>query len=230
MKRDDFKKIIKLRSIWKIDRRKGNYTLPNGEKLTIYVKKLVESQMKIDNLLIASNGISELAENGTLKENNLMISPFARRFQKMKFAHLTTWQAKQKHLRLLPMVANCILLRSFCRSSCTLPGLHRLRSGKRAGVRAPGQEKDPAKYQHRFWSELHPESMLLFAYRCASGQMIRIQFWAHLYVVCHRHLLQTACIMVSFSCALPPWIWYHAGKIHATYLQAHTSVLSWNQL
>jgi hypothetical protein len=56
MKRDDFKKIIKLRSIWKIDRRKGNYTLPNGEKLTIYVKKLVESQMKIDNLLIASNG------------------------------------------------------------------------------------------------------------------------------------------------------------------------------
>lgn len=48
MKRDDFKKIIKLRSIWKIDRRKGNYTLPNGEKLTIYVKNLVESQMKVD--------------------------------------------------------------------------------------------------------------------------------------------------------------------------------------
>ena len=56
MKRDDFKKIIKLRSIWKIDRRKGNYTLPNDEKLTVYVKKLVESQMKIDNLLIASDG------------------------------------------------------------------------------------------------------------------------------------------------------------------------------
>lgn len=56
MKREDFKKIIKLRSIWKIDRRKGNYTLPNGEKLTVYVKIMVESQMKIDNLLISSDG------------------------------------------------------------------------------------------------------------------------------------------------------------------------------
>ena len=30
MKREDFKKIIKLRSFWKIDKRKGNYKLPNG--------------------------------------------------------------------------------------------------------------------------------------------------------------------------------------------------------
>ena len=33
MKREDFKKIIKLRSFWKIDRRKGNYKLPNGKFL-----------------------------------------------------------------------------------------------------------------------------------------------------------------------------------------------------
>lgn len=56
MKREDFKKIIKLRSFWKIDRRKGNYTLPSGQKLTVYVKRLVETQMKVDSLLIDSDG------------------------------------------------------------------------------------------------------------------------------------------------------------------------------
>lgn len=56
MKREDFKKIIRLRSFWKIDRRKGNYKLPNGEYLADYVRRLVESQMKLDNLGIASNG------------------------------------------------------------------------------------------------------------------------------------------------------------------------------
>ena len=56
MKREDFKKIIKLRSVWKIDKRKGNYVLPNGEKLSSYVRELVESQMKLDNLLIRNNG------------------------------------------------------------------------------------------------------------------------------------------------------------------------------
>lgn len=56
MKREDFKKIIKLRSIWKIDKRKGNYELPNGEKLSTYVRNLVESQMKLDDLQIRENG------------------------------------------------------------------------------------------------------------------------------------------------------------------------------
>ena len=56
MKREDFKKIIKLRSCWKIDKRKGNYKLPNGNNLSAYVTDLVESQMKLDNLGIRSNG------------------------------------------------------------------------------------------------------------------------------------------------------------------------------
>lgn len=56
MKREDFKKIIKLRSCWRIDRRRGNYTLPNGEKLSSYVRDLVESQMELDNLGIAKSG------------------------------------------------------------------------------------------------------------------------------------------------------------------------------
>lgn len=56
MKREDFKKIIKFRSIWKIDKRKGNYKLPNGKMLSDYITGLVESQMKLDNLGIRSNG------------------------------------------------------------------------------------------------------------------------------------------------------------------------------
>lgn len=56
MKREDFKQIIKFRSVWKIDKRKGDYRLPNGEMLHDYVSDLVESQMKLDNLAIRSNG------------------------------------------------------------------------------------------------------------------------------------------------------------------------------
>ena len=56
MKRIDFIQIIKLRSFWKIDKRRGNYKLPNGERLSRYIVKLVESQMKIDNLGVRENG------------------------------------------------------------------------------------------------------------------------------------------------------------------------------
>lgn len=56
MTRENFKKIIKLRSIWKIDKRKGNYKLPSRDYLKDYIRRLVESQMKIDNLGIMENG------------------------------------------------------------------------------------------------------------------------------------------------------------------------------
>lgn len=56
MKREDFKKIIKLRSFWKIDKRMGNYKLPNGTRLSHYVRELVKSQMQLDNLGILANG------------------------------------------------------------------------------------------------------------------------------------------------------------------------------
>lgn len=55
MRREDFRNIIKLRSIYKIDKRKGNYNLIEG-KLSDYIIGLVESQMKIDNLGIAKDG------------------------------------------------------------------------------------------------------------------------------------------------------------------------------
>lgn len=64
MKRENFKKIIKLRSCWKIDKRKGNYKLPNGKHLSDYILDLVESQMKIDDLGIRANGDLCFASGG----------------------------------------------------------------------------------------------------------------------------------------------------------------------
>lgn len=64
MKRENFKKIIKLRSVWKIDKRKGNYKLPNGKFLSDYVQDLVESQMGLDHLGICSNGDLCLVSGG----------------------------------------------------------------------------------------------------------------------------------------------------------------------
>lgn len=56
MKRTDFIKIIRLRSRWKIDKKRGNYELPSGDRLSVYVKHLVETQMELDTLLIRENG------------------------------------------------------------------------------------------------------------------------------------------------------------------------------
>lgn len=56
MKRENMQKIIKFRSIWKVDKRKGNYKLPNGERLSVYLGELLREQMTLDSLLIASDG------------------------------------------------------------------------------------------------------------------------------------------------------------------------------
>ena len=56
MDRINFIQIIKLRSFWPIDKRKGNYYLPSGERLSAYVRTLIDSQMQLDSLAIASDG------------------------------------------------------------------------------------------------------------------------------------------------------------------------------
>lgn len=53
IKRDDFKQIIKIRSIWSLN---GNWQLPNGQMLNDYVYDLVISQLKLDNLGISKTG------------------------------------------------------------------------------------------------------------------------------------------------------------------------------
>ena len=64
MKRADFIQIIKLRSCWKIDKRKGDYELPNRERLSSYIAKLVESQMRLDSLGITSSGNLDFCTGG----------------------------------------------------------------------------------------------------------------------------------------------------------------------
>lgn len=66
MTRKELATIIKARSIWKIDRRRGDYKLPNGERLSEYVYDLVESQLSLDNLGILANGNMAFLNNKIL--------------------------------------------------------------------------------------------------------------------------------------------------------------------
>lgn len=56
MKRNDFKQVVKIFSIFQIDKRKGNYTLPNGAKLSEYLQNLVSEILERNNLAIRSDG------------------------------------------------------------------------------------------------------------------------------------------------------------------------------
>ena len=77
MKRADMQKIIKLRSVWKVDKRRGNYRLPSGDLLSNYLFNLLDTQLKIDNLGIAKDGsIQFLWEiKGDLNKQIIMV-PF----------------------------------------------------------------------------------------------------------------------------------------------------------
>ena len=72
MDRKNFKAIIKNRSYWAIDRRKGNYKLPYGGRLYNYVLDLVESQIDLDNLGISKNGNLYLWD----KLNGFLLIPY----------------------------------------------------------------------------------------------------------------------------------------------------------
>ena len=56
MTRKNFIKIIKIRSFWRINKRMGNYSLPNGEKLASYINRLITEQMELDGLGIGEDG------------------------------------------------------------------------------------------------------------------------------------------------------------------------------
>lgn len=70
MKREDFTKIIKCRSYWKIDRRRGDYKLPGGCHLSVYVENLIVQQMELDKLGIAKDG------NLYFNNDGLIMKPF----------------------------------------------------------------------------------------------------------------------------------------------------------
>lgn len=66
MKREDFKKIIKLRSQWKITGE--NYISPSNEQLSVYVQGLVESQLELDQLAVLKNGDLAFSTGGNWSE------------------------------------------------------------------------------------------------------------------------------------------------------------------
>lgn len=74
MKKENFEKIVKLYSFWTIDRRRGNYKLPSGDKLDNYVIGLIETQLEVDNLGISKNGNCYYYD----KTNNFLIVPFGK--------------------------------------------------------------------------------------------------------------------------------------------------------
>ena len=56
MKRNEFKRIIKIMSFWRVDRRRGNYRLPSGDKLSDYLLGEVLRFLDRNNLAIDSRG------------------------------------------------------------------------------------------------------------------------------------------------------------------------------
>lgn len=76
MDREKFKKIIKLRSFWKIDRRIGDYKLPNNEYLSKYVEELVKGQLELDRLAISSEGKLIMAAWNDKTKNYELYVPF----------------------------------------------------------------------------------------------------------------------------------------------------------
>lgn len=63
MSRKNFIKVVKCFSFWKIDKRRGNYSLPSGNKLDIYLTNLVCNLLRDNKLTISSNGDIFYSEN-----------------------------------------------------------------------------------------------------------------------------------------------------------------------
>lgn len=100
MKREDFMKIIRLRSVWKINKKKGNYKLPNGEFLSDYIRNLVDTQMTIDNLGVRTNGDLCSSSGGTWNEelkyfNNYTLTPV------FENSEICTYDEMEKRINLL---------------------------------------------------------------------------------------------------------------------------------
>lgn len=56
MKRKEFKQLIKIMSTWKVDKRMGNYRLPDGSPLCSHLYEVAANQLKLNGLAIDSKG------------------------------------------------------------------------------------------------------------------------------------------------------------------------------
>lgn len=99
MTRKGLEQIIKLRSDWAVDKRKGDYALPSGGMLSEYLFDLLTEQLDVDHLGFTTAG--ELVTYD--KENKRLIMPFARDEEtnwgeqykrKIAFVHDMVWGHK----------------------------------------------------------------------------------------------------------------------------------------
>jgi hypothetical protein len=56
MKREEFKQVVKAFSFWRIDKRKGNYRLPSGARLSFYLEELTSDLCNNNKIAFAKNG------------------------------------------------------------------------------------------------------------------------------------------------------------------------------
>lgn len=100
MKREDFIKIIKLRSNWKVDRRTGDYNLPGGVKLSRYIRTLVEAQLDLDVLGILEDGNLALRDGGKWNEQTKDFDDFIL-IPTGKESESCTYEEQEKRIRIL---------------------------------------------------------------------------------------------------------------------------------
>jgi hypothetical protein len=75
MKREEFKQVVKAFSFWRIDKRKGNYRLPSGARLSFYLEELTSDLCNNNKIAFAKNG----NVYAVLKQGNddIIFIPFA---------------------------------------------------------------------------------------------------------------------------------------------------------
>lgn len=75
MKRSEFEQVVKAFSVWKIDKRKGNYRLPSGNLLSNYLQDLIQELCKNNQIAFAKNG--NLYQKIVFDEKDVIFIPFA---------------------------------------------------------------------------------------------------------------------------------------------------------
>lgn len=66
MTRENFKNVVKAFSFWKINKRKGDYKLPNGEFLSSYLQELVANLLSRNDIAFLKNGNLGDVLNGSI--------------------------------------------------------------------------------------------------------------------------------------------------------------------
>lgn len=78
MKRSELKQVIEIFSFWSIDKRKGDYKLPSGVRISDYLERLTSELLRRNSLAIRADGsVGELIDGKIFKPfgNDEMTTP-----------------------------------------------------------------------------------------------------------------------------------------------------------